>query len=172
MKTICLFAVVLAAVCATGCTNLSDPLGPDDGATAPAGTYTSIAYAPASQPCCGPTPAAAPARPAGVRPGEVWCYVKVPGEVCTRSERVLVAPGRWEWQRSASCEVPGTAPAGAAGPQVRRDLSSGVRPGEVWCQVWVPPVYETKTTTTPVSSDRWEWRRTSECDVPGTAATP
>ncbi len=167
MKKLCLVAVVLAAAGMAGCANLSDPLGTAAAPAAGAGTYTSIAYAPASQPCCGPAPAA---RPAGVRPGEVWCYVKVPGEVCTQTERVLVSPGRWEWQRSASCEVPGTAPAGAQGPQVRKDLQSGVRPGEVWCQVWVPPVYETKTTTTPLSQDRWEWRRTSECDVP--AGTP
>ncbi len=168
MKTICLFAVVSIAFLAAGCSSVSDPFGTaaaaaPQAAPATAGTYTSIAYAPASRPCCAPT-AAAPARPAGVRPGEVWCYVKVPGEVRTHTEQLCTTPGRWEWKRTTDCEVPGNAPA-AGGPQVRGDLS-GVRPGEVWCSVWVPPVYRTKTTTVPISKDRWEWRRTTECDVP------
>jgi len=163
MKPIRLVLCLLAASSTVGCANLTDPFGPlEDAAPADggAGTYTSIAFAPASQPCC-----AAPARPAGMRPGEVWCYVKVPGEVRTDTETVCTSPGHWEWMRSTECEVPGTAPAGD-GPTTRQDLSSGVRPGEVWCQVWIPPVYETKTHTTCLSQDRWEWRRTSECDVP------
>jgi len=164
MKTICLLLVsVFASCCATGCATATDAAA----AGPPPGSYTSIAFAPASVPCCAPT--AAPARPAGVRPGEVWCYVKVPGESCTNSQQVLIQPGRWEWKRTTDCEVPGATPDSGKPmtgvPQTRTDLQ-GVRPGEVWCSVWIPPVYETKTTVTQQSTDRWEWRRTRECDVP------
>jgi len=176
-------AVILAALgacftaaCTGGLTNPFDGGSPPPAAANTGAFYTSIAYAPASRPCCAPaaTPAPTPQRPSRVRPGEVWCYVKVLGEVRTREERRQICAGHWEWQRSPTCEVPGngTAPAAGQQPQVRREIASGIRPGEVWCSHWIPPTYATRTLEDRVSCDRWEWRRTPDCDVPTPARTP
>ncbi len=166
--------VITMALTGIGCAGLPNPLDGDAaGPTQRADPrfYSSIAYAPASVPCCGTaaTPVAATPRPSNVKPGEVWCYVKIAGEVRTREERRITCQGRWEWQRSASCEVPGAEPAATQAPQKRAELASGVSPGEVWCSVWIPPTYETRTIQEPAGCDRWEWRRTSECEVPDTA---
>ena len=56
----------------------------------------------------------------------------------------------------------------AGGPPVDAGLQQ-IRPGEVWCKVVRPAVYDERVEQVPLCGPRWEWRRTTECDVPGAA---
>ena len=51
-----------------------------------------------------------------MKPG-YWKEIPIPAKYETRTKKVCVEPGRWEWRRNEACEVPGemaplAAPAG------------------------------------------------------------
>lgn len=197
---------------------------------------------------CPPAPAAAhPALPPEARPGETWCYIRVPAVTQTISENVLVTPAscREEWvppiteQREEQVLVKPEerrlipVPAEFENRQEQvlvsdsktewrkvdcqpKNMNQGEQVGECWTLVQLPPqyttratrvcirpestreevvpaqyatqtrtvtvregytkkvdvpaVYEVRTREVEVSPARWEWRRTSECDVPSDAA--
>jgi hypothetical protein len=54
----------------------------------------------------------------------------------------------------------------AGGPPQEAALQQ-IRPGEVWCKVIRPATYDERTEREVICGPHWEWRRTSECDVPG-----
>ena len=87
--------------------------------------------------------------------GECWTLADVPPQYETRTKQVCVRPAE------TRCE---TIPA----EYETRTKTVVVRPG-YYKAVPVPPVYETRSKEVVVSQPRWEWRRTSECEVPGVA---
>lgn len=185
-----------------------------------------------------------PALPPGAKPGEVWCYIRVPAVTQTVSENAMVTPAscREEYVPPVTQEV--TEPV-VLKPEERRkiavaaeyadqqeqvlvadsktewrkvdcqpkNMNQGEQVGECWTliqmppqyatrtsrvcvrpesfreevipaqmgtqtrtvvvqegftkKIEIPPVYEVRTREVEVSPARWEWRRTSECDVPG-----
>jgi hypothetical protein len=69
------------------------------------------------------------------------------------------------------CCAPAAAPV-VAGCQPPADAPAAqMRPGEVWCKVHEPARYETRCEQVQVCGPHWEWRRTHECDVPGSQGT-
>lgn len=212
---------------------------------------TCEAPAPVAQAPCAPTPVCAVPtdpvvqgqRPPDARPGEVWCYVRMPAvtqqvteqvcvrpaacqqvwvppetqqvteQVCVRpasrreipvapeyksvSEQFCVAPARVEWQR-VDCEptslgqneqvgecwmlreIPAqyetrsrqvcTREASVRYEDIPAEFSTvtktvEVRPG-YYRSVETPAQYETSVKEVVVCGPRWEWRRTTECEVP------
>jgi hypothetical protein len=202
-------------------------------------------------PPCDPQPVCAPVtdptvqgqRPPDARPGEVWCYVRVPAvtrqveervcvrpescrevqvpavtqqverQVCVRPESTRQIPIPAEYEDR--CEQICTAPARTEWARVDCEptkLAEKEQVGECWTLKEIPPQYTTKTTrvcTKPAScrqecipaefkteyetviveparvdripvpaeyetrfreeivcGPRWEWRRTTECEVP------
>jgi hypothetical protein len=212
-----------------------------------------VAQAPcAPEPVCAPAPVCDPApvqtaqRPPDAAPGEVWCYVRVPAQtrtetervcvrqatcrevqvpavtkqverrVCTcpastrripvpaqfeeQAEQICVAPGRTEWAR-VDCNPSQLAPQEQVGecwtlrevpPQYQtrtkrvcvrpesyreetipaqyetRMETVVVEPARV-DRIEVPAEYETRMKEVVVCGPRWEWRRTTECEVPAAA---
>ena len=207
-----------------------------------------VAQNPCAPPVCDPTPACAPAavqgqRPPDARPGEVWCYVRIPAvtrqveericvrpascrqvqvpavtkqvprQVCVTPEstrqipieaeykqecyQVCTAPARTEWQR-VDCEPTQLAPKEQVGEcwtlkeippcysqqtrqictkpaSCRTECIDAVYRTEYDCVTVEParvdsfPIeaeYETRYHEETVCGPRWEWRRTTECEVP------
>ena len=227
---------------ATASTSPSDPCAPPPCDPCAPPPCDPCAPAPVACDPCGPQPSGA--RPPNARPGEVWCYVRVPAvtrtveeQVCiqpetcrqewvppvmktvneqicvkpeevrripipavyeTQCEQIMTCAGKTEWRR-VSCEP--------------SSLGEGEQLGECWSLVEIPPVYETRSKQICVSPEscreeiipacyenrckevecqpgyyknipvpavyetrcreelvcaaRWEWRRTTECEVPG-----
>lgn len=212
---------------------------------------TCEAPAPVAQAPCDPTPVCAvptdpvvqDQRPPDARPGEVWCYVRLPAvtqqvteqvcvrpascqqvwvppetqevaeQVCVRpasrreipippeyktvEEPICVAPARVEWQR-VDCEPTSLAQNEQLGEcwmlkeipaqyrtqtrqvcvreasvryeEIPAEFSTvtktvEVRPG-YYRTVETPAQYETRVKEVVVCGPRWEWRRTTECEVP------
>ena len=209
-----------------------------------------VAQNPCAPPACDPAPACAPVtaaaqgqRPPDARPGEVWCYVRIPAvtrqveqrvcvrpescrevqvaavtkqvsrEVCVRPEstrqipipaeykqecyQVCTAPARTEWQR-VDCEPTKLAPKEQVGEcwtlkeippcyrQETRQICTKpescrsecipaefrtesetviVEPARV-DRIPIPAEFETRYSEETVCGPRWEWRRTTECEVP------
>lgn len=188
-----------------------------------------------------------PALPPGAKPGEVWCYIRVPAVTQTVSENAMVTPAscREEYVPPVTQEVTEqvvikpeerrriAVPAEFADQQEQvlvadsktewrkvdcqpKNMNQGEQVGECWTliqmppqyatrtsrvcvrpesfreevipaqmgtqtrtvvvqegftrKIEIPPVYEVRTREVEVSPARWEWRRTSECDLPAGAA--
>lgn len=251
-------SLCIAALCLTACSSGSSFN------TADLNPFSNNCCEPAPDPCapCQPAPApcAAPVaqvqpcdpcatnsgqRPPDARPGEVWCYVRVPAITKTVCEQVCVQPERCDkvWVEPVTkevceqvctcpeqvqcrtipaefedvCEQICTAPARNEWRKVDCQAKESLKPqeqiGECWTLVEIPPCYENRTkrvctcpektvqdvipakyesrtrtvTVTPgyyknvpvpaqyetrtkevvVCGPRWEWRRTTECEVPG-----
>lgn len=84
--------------------------------------------------------------------GECWTLVDMPPQYVTQTKRVCtkpagctteVIPAVFENQTKTVCTQPG-----------------------YYRAVKVEPVYETQTRQVQVCGPRWEWRRTTECEVP------
>lgn len=91
----------------------------------------------------------------GEQLGDCWTLVEVPPVYETRSRQVCVQP--------ESCReecIP------AEYETRERQVCS--REG-FYKSIDVPPVYETVTREEVICGPRWEWRRTTECEVPGGA---
>ncbi|MDA1195195.1 MAG: hypothetical protein O2894_08415 [Planctomycetota bacterium] len=239
----CLCAAALLAL-AVGCSS-----GPSTGGLFDSGCNTCAA--PAPQPVCAPPVAdcAPPVvadqgqRPPEARPGEVWCYVRVPAvtrmeedrvcvrqesarqipipavteqravQVCVRPaetrtipiaaefqdqcEQVCVAPGRTEWQK-VDCNPSSLAPKEQVGecwtlvdvPAQYQTRTKRICVREASCRTEqipaefetryetvvrtpacsrtevIPAQFETRLREVVVCGPRWEWRRTTECEVP------
>lgn len=87
--------------------------------------------------------------------GECWTLVDVPPTYVTQTKRVCTQPA------SSRTELI---------PAVFENQTKTVcvKPG-FYKTVSVPPVFETQTRTVTVCGPRWEWRRTTECEVPAEA---
>ena len=250
MKKISTVLVMVAVVgFAAGCSGGSS--GGLFGASASPGDATSVAQNPCAPPPCDPVPVCAPTtqagqRPPDARPGEVWCYVRVPAvtrqveerfcvrpascrqvqvpavtrqvarQVCTQPEstrqipieaefrdecyQVCTAPARTEWQR-VDCNPTQLAEKEQVGecwtlkeipPQYRQETRrictkpascrteciAAVYATEYDTVIVTParvdsiPIeaeYETRFREETVCGPRWEWRRTTECEVPEVA---
>ncbi len=255
-------AAAAVLLLAAGCSCLPDlpdlPDAPDvgglfgDNCAPPAVAEAPCDPPPVVEPICEPTPQAAPVadvaaeRPSNVRPGEVWCYVRVPAVTRTEEERICVrqatyqeiqvpaqtqqverkvcvrqasvqyedipaafedrheqictAPARTEWAR-VDCAPTHLREREQVGecwtlreiaPQFqtkttrvcvrqasRREIpippefetrleTVVVQPARV-DRIPVPAEYETRLKEVVVQGPRWEWRRTSECEVPDAA---
>lgn len=84
--------------------------------------------------------------------GECWTLSDIPAQYETRTKQVCTR------EAATRCE---TTPAEFAS----KTKTVVVRAG-FYKAVPVPPVYETRSKEVCVSQPRWEWRRTSECEVP------
>ncbi|MDF1702930.1 MAG: hypothetical protein P1V36_17415 [Planctomycetota bacterium] len=87
--------------------------------------------------------------------GECWTLVETPAQFTTRTKRVCV--------REASCRV----------EQIPAEFETQyetvcVTPACTRTEV-TPAQYETRFREEVVCGPRWEWRRTTECEVPGEA---
>ena len=256
LSTCLALAVVmaLAAGCSSGSTG---GLFGDDCNTcaAPAPAPCDPCAAPVAQAPCDPcaAPMAQPvanqggARPPEARPGEVWCYVRIPAvtkqveervcvreascrqipvpavtkqvarQVCVRPastrtipipaeykdvcEQIMTCGPRTEWQK-VNCNPSQLAPKEQVGecwtlveiPAQYTTQTKRVCVREASCRTeeipaefetryetvvvtpattrteQIPAQYETRFKTVQVCGPRWEWRRTTECEVPGEAA--
>jgi hypothetical protein len=100
-----------------------------------------------------------PCEPSGLAEGEkqgdCWMLKEIPPQNRTVTERVCVKP--------ASCEVKEIPPEFKT---VKERVC--VKPGE-WKVTPVPAKFETRTRKKLVEPCRWEWRRNTDCVVPGAA---
>ncbi len=88
--------------------------------------------------------------------GECWTLVEIPAQYTTQTERVCV--------REASCRTE-TIPA-----EYKTVYETVVVTPASTRQETIPAQYETRMREELVCGPRWEWRRTTECEVPGEAA--
>lgn len=91
----------------------------------------------------------------GEQVGECWTLVQVPAQYSTRTVRVQLKP------ESSREEV---LPAEYVEQKRVVTVSEGYMK-----RIDIPPVYDVRTREVEVSPARWEWRRTSECEVPAPA---
>jgi hypothetical protein len=94
----------------------------------------------------------------GEQLGECWTLCEIPPVYETRTQQVCVQP--------ESCREETVPPV-----YETRAQQVCVREG-YYETVEVPPVYETVTREELVTPARWEWRRTTECEVPGNVCPP
>ena len=85
--------------------------------------------------------------------GECWTLVEIPAQYTTQTERVCV--------REASCRTE-TIPA-----EYKTVYETVVVTPASTRQETIPAQYETRMREEIVCGPRWEWRRTTECEVPG-----
>lgn len=252
MSKISTFAVMVAVIgFAAGCSGGGssglfqdgcDPCAPQPVAQNPCAP-PACAPTPVCDPCAPATQATAGQRPPDARPGEVWCYVRVPAvtrqveervcvreagcrevqvpavtkqverQVCVRPEstrqipipaeykdecyQVCTAPARTEWQRvdcsptqlaekeqvgecwtlkeiapqyktetRRICTKPESCRTECIPAEFRTEIETVcVEPARV-DRIPIPPEYETRFREEVVCGPRWEWRRTTECEVP------
>jgi hypothetical protein len=89
----------------------------------------------------------------GEQLGECWTLCEIPPVYETRSKQVCVAP-----ESSRSECIPAV--------YENRTKTITVQEG-FYKNIEVPAVYETRCREEVVCPARWEWRRTTECEVPG-----
>ena len=152
-----MFALLCAAVCLTACSSGSSfntaDLNPFNGNAccdpAPAQDPCGCAPAQVAQQPCDPCATTAVntggARPPDARPGEVWCYVRVPAITKSVCEQVCVQPERCDkvWVEPVTKEVC---------EQVC------VQPEQVQCRV-IPAQYEDVCEQVCTAPARNEWRK-------------
>ncbi|MHC5011271.1 MAG: hypothetical protein ACYTG6_10010 [Planctomycetota bacterium] len=90
---------------------------------------------------------------AGEQVGECWTLCEIPAVYETRSRQVCVAP-----ETCTEEIIPAVYESQTRTVTVREGFYKTVN---------VEPVYETRTREEMVAPARWEWRRTSECEIPG-----
>ena len=249
----CIAAAVVLALTA-GCSSCPDlPSLPDVGSLfdsdcappTPCDPPPVVAQAPCDPPpvACAPEPVAQPMGRPDARPGEVWCYVRVPAVTRTEEERICVRPESYrdipvpavtqQVERRVCVRQPATrqetipaefqdVPEQICVAQARTEwqrvdcnpthLQANEKVGECWTLRELPAQYQTQTkrvcvrqeacrtieipaefetryetvVVTPACSRRemipaqyetrlkevvvcgpkWEWRRTTECEVP------
>jgi hypothetical protein len=91
----------------------------------------------------------------GEQVGECWTLVQIPPQYTTRTVRVCVKP------ETCREEV-------IAAEYAQQSRTVTVSEGYMK-RVEIPPVYEVREREVEISPARWEWRRTSECEVPEAA---
>lgn len=88
----------------------------------------------------------------GEQVGECWTLVTVPPQYQPRSTRICTRPESFREEVIAAEYAP-------------RTRTVTVTPG-FNRKIDVPAVYDVQTREVEISPARWEWRRTSECEVP------
>lgn len=92
---------------------------------------------------------------AGEEVGECWQLVEIPAQYETRTKRVCV-----QQEQQVPEEIPGQY-------EMRKRLVT-VKEGYYRTET-IPAVHEDRSRVVEVAPARWEWRRTSECEVPTAA---
>ncbi len=95
---------------------------------------------------------------AGERVGACWTLQEQPAEYRTVNERVCVRPATYQRQ--------------AIPAEYRTETREVVVRRGYYRQVPVPAQYGTRQRTVTVRPARWEWRRQSECEIPGMTPAP